>query len=147
MGTPGIIFVSSIILFTVSAVMVRVEYIKNRRLVLQRVRGWLDVHIESVEKKWSYNWKHLSRYVVQLGWYYSIHSLLKTLLSVLISLYAHIEQMFERNRLRTKQLRKELKRHVAQTHLTDIAHHRRKTALSPEEQTLLKSKTLENDHT
>jgi hypothetical protein len=146
MITPGIIFASSIILFAAYAVMVRVEHIHARRLVGTRLRNSLDIKITRVEEKWGNNWKHLSRYMLQLGWYYSIHSLLRTVLQVLVSVYTYIEHVFEKNRVRTKQLRKELKKHVAQSHLTHMAHHKEKTAMSNQEQTEMRARTLENDH-
>ncbi len=146
MITPGIIFASSIFIFTAYAVIVRVEHTHARRLVGGRLRGSLDIRIARVEEKWSNNWKHLSRYLLQLGWYYSIHSLLRTVLQVLVSVYTYIEQIFEKNRIRTKQLRKELKHHVAQSHLTHMAHHKEKTSLSSTAKAALRTKKLENDH-
>ncbi len=146
MATAGIIFASSIILFTAYAVVVRIEHINARRLACGRLRDSLDIRIMRIEEKWSNNWKHLSRYMVQLGWYYSIHSLLKTVLRVLVSVYTHIEHQFEKNRLRTKQLRKELKRHVQESHLTHMAQHKEKTTMSTKEQVEMRARTLENDH-
>jgi hypothetical protein len=146
MITPGIVFASSSILFIAYALMVRVEHIRARRLVGARLRTALDARITRIEERWGSNWKHLSRYILQLGWYYSIHSLLRTILQVLVSVYTYIEHIFEKNRVRTKQLRKEFKKHVAQSHLTHIAHHKEKTALSTKEQIEIRTKTLENDH-
>jgi hypothetical protein len=146
MATAGIIFASSSILFIAFAIMVRIEHAKARRLVGGPLRASLDKRIMRIEQKWSNNWKHVSMYVVQLGWYYSIHSLLRTILRVLVSVYTYIEQIFEKNRLRTKEIRKEFKRHVAQSHLTHMAHHKENTALSPKEKTELRSRKLENDH-
>lgn len=146
MGTASIIFIASIAVFAAFAGLVRVEQKNARRLVGGRLRNSLDVSILRIEKKWSHNWRHLSRYVLQLGWYYSIHSLLSTIMRVLVSIYNRIEHIFERNRARTKELRKELKKHVQQSHLSQIAHHREKTALSSEEKTQLRKDKLEQDH-
>ena len=146
METASIIFISSIAVFTAFAGLVRAERKNARRLVGGRFRDSLDVHIFRIEQRWTNNWKHLSRYILQLGWYYSIHSLLSTVLRVLVSVYNRIEHIFERNRARTKELRKELKKHVQQSHLSQIAHHQEKTALSSEEKTQLRKDKLEQDH-
>lgn len=146
MGTAAIIFISSIAAFAAFAAMVRAEQKNACRLLSGRLRDTLDVHILRIEQKWSNNWRHLSRYILQLGWYYSIHSLLSSLMRILVSVYDGIEHVFERNRVRTKELRKELKKHVQQSHLAQIAHHQEKTALSHEEKTQLRKDKLEQDH-
>lgn len=147
MGTAGIIFGVSIVVFALFAVLVEAEEKRARRFIGGRVRHNLDVRIVRFEEKWAKKWRHVSRYLVQLGWYYSIHSLLSTIMRVLVSIYDRIEHVFERNRTRTKQLRKELKHHLHQaSHLTAIADHKEAVALTPEEQLQLREKHLEEDH-
>jgi hypothetical protein len=138
--------ITFLVLFVVMAVVVRVEEARGRRLLLGGVRAFFDRKIIAIHKWFDDLWHHFARYVVQLGWYYSIHSLLRTLLRVLVSVYTYIETMFEKNRERTKDLRKERKQKIKQTHLTQIADHKVETALTPTEQVALRKQKLEEDH-
>lgn len=139
-------FVTFLVLFVVMAVVVHVEEVRGRRLMLSGARGFLDRKILAVYAWFDGVWHHFMEYVVKLGWYYSIHSLLRTILRVLVSIYTHIEHIFERNREKTKRLRKERKQKIQQTHLTQIAEHKADVALTPEEQATLRQQKLEEDH-
>ena len=61
-------------------------------------------------------------------------------------MYTYIENQFEKNRTRTKQLRSAKKRSNQQSHLTKIAEHKVETALTPLEKQQLKEEKLELDH-
>ncbi|MEN9920573.1 MAG: hypothetical protein RL538_466 [Candidatus Parcubacteria bacterium] len=138
-------FVTFLVLFVVVAVVVRVETVKGRRILLSFARTTLDNQLHRFHLWLSGVWNHFVRYVVQLGWYYSIHSLLRTLLKVLVSVYTYIEDIFERNREKTKLLRRERKQ-KQQTHFSKIADHKAEVALSKEEQEALMTRKLEQDH-
>lgn len=146
MGTAGLIFLVSVALFGAFAFLVRTEEAKARRVIGGQVRASLDAGIIRFEERFARKWRHMMRYIVQLGWYYSLHSLLAGLMRVLVSVYDSIEHVFEQNRARTRQLRKEFKHHRQQSHLTAIAEHRETTALSPEAQVALRHKKLTEDH-
>ncbi len=137
---------TSSVLFTALALLVQVEQRNERRLVCGRFRDALDRGVVQLGSETKRRWRHVMRYVVQLGWYYSIHSLLRAVMKILVSLYSLIENQFERNRLRTKELRQELKRHIHKSHLGHIADHKAETTLSAEEQTKLKTQKLEDNH-
>lgn len=139
-------FVTCLVLFVVMAVLVQTEQTKGRRLVLVFVRGWLDRKIVLVLKRLSDSWHHFSHYVVRLGWYYSIHSLLRTILAMLVSSYNFLEGMFENNRVKTKELRLRKKKSLQQTHFSKIADHKVETALTTEQQKALRKDKLENNH-
>ena len=139
-------FIVSTILFGVFAFLVQVEQRNTRRLVGGRLRDTLDRGAEKSGVELRRRWRHVMRYVVQLGWYYGIHSLLRGILKVLISIYSFFEQMFEKNRLRTKELRQELKRHISKSHLTEMANHKAETSLSPQAKEDLKKQKLEDNH-
>ncbi len=142
-----VVFSISAVAFVGYALLVTLEEKNARRLVGGRFRGRLDLRIESAGHQFEYHVKHVSRYLLQLGWYYSVHSVLRTILAALVSVYAYIEGIFERNRSRTKELRKEFRRQLnKKTHLNHIAEHKEKTALSSEEKQVLKKRKLEQDH-
>lgn len=109
-----------------------VEYTTGHRLA-RPVREWLDRCVLAVLRWWDTTTTHLVRYVLQLGWYYSLHSILRTLLLGMVKGYHALEAIFEHNRARTKQLRRELRQRKHRTHLDEIHDHKASTALSEAE--------------
>lgn len=147
MSLATVVFTLSTVAFAGYALLVTLEERNARRFVGGRLRDRLDVGIEKAGHQFDHHVKHVSRYLLQLGWYYSVHSVLRTILAALVSVYTYIEGIFERNRSRTKELRKEFRRQLnKKTHLNHIADHRVETALSKEEQETLKARKLEQDH-
>ena len=147
MGLAAIIFSVSTAAFVGYAFLVTLEERKARRFIGGRFRERLDVQFEHVGQQFEHHFKHVSRYLLQLGWYYSVHSILRTVLTALVSSYNYIEGIFERNRLRTKELRKEFKLQLhRKSHLSHIADHKAETALSEEDKEVLKTRKLEQDH-
>jgi len=106
------------------------------RTRLDRIVGWLE---QELQEKCT----HFIKYIVQLNWYYSIHSVLKAILRALVTLYAYFESIFERNRTRAKELRSEKRMRNKNNHLGVIERHRVDTALTPGEQRRLRKRTLE----
>ena len=147
MSLASTVFLVSIVVFVGYSLLVTLEDKNARRFVGGRFRERLDDRIERVSHQFENHWKHLSKYVLQLGWYYSVHRILRTVLGSLVFVYTFFEGIFERNRLRTKELRKEFKRQLhKKSHLTEIAAHKEETSLSEEEQQTLKTRKLEQDH-
>ncbi len=146
MTTSLSIFIASIVAFFASAMIVRVEERRGRRLVGDRVRFVFDALVDRVTQKTARWWHHFTQYVVKLGWYYSLHSFLRTILQVLVSVYTFIENIFESNRAKTKALRMELKKQIKQSHFSKIADHKAETTLSQEEQERIRKEKLEYEH-
>jgi hypothetical protein len=147
MSLATVVFLVSAVAFAGYAFLVTLEEKNARRFVCGRLRDRLDISLLRLGNQFENHWKHISRYILQLGWYYSVHRVLRAILAFLVHVYTFIENIFERNRARTKELRKEFKRQLSKkSHLSEIADHKTKTALSPEEQTILKTKKLEQDH-
>jgi 4-hydroxybenzoate polyprenyltransferase len=146
MTTSLSVFIISIVAFFASAMVVKVEERRGRRLVGDRVRVVFDAVIEQSSSKLGQWWHHFTQYVVRLGWYYSLHSLLRTILQVLVSAYTIIENVFEKNRAKTKALRLELKKQLKQSHFTKIADHKAETSFTPEEQERIRKEKLEYEH-
>ena len=139
-------FITCLVLFVVMAVVVRIEHKRGKRLLLKSLRGWIDTKIVLLIQRLSNWWHHFSHYVVRLGWYYSIHSLLRTVLTMLVSAYTFLEGMFEKNRAKTKELRHRRKKSLQQSHFSKIADHKAERALTPEQQKELRKEKLENNH-
>jgi 4-hydroxybenzoate polyprenyltransferase len=146
MMTPFLTFITSAAAFFMFAVIIKMEERRGRRFAGDRIRVVCDTVVERTAFKLDSWWHHFTQYVLKLGWYYSLHSLLRTLLQVLVSTYTIIENVFERNRAKTKALRMELKKQLKQTHFTKIATHKAETSLSTEEQERIKREKLEYEH-
>ena len=136
----------SIGVFTLMLILVQAERKKEKRLFAARLRGWLDKKIKGFELWLVRTWNHFVRYVLQLNWYYSIHSILKTLLLAIQVFYTSFEKIFERNRNRTKKLRMEKRQLNTLNHLSQMADHKEDTALSPAQKKKLRHKKLEEKH-
>lgn len=115
----------------------------GRRFFAVGLRSWLDGVVEIIGARIMQSVTHFMRYMVQLNWYYSIHSVLRTVLRGLVAVYTFFEHLFERNRKRTKELRAEKRQLSELNHLRQMADHRENTALTPAEQRRLRKKTLE----
>ena len=130
------------ILFLLGYLFVIEEKIEHRLFLAQK-RHALDkviikfiafVHHKSI---------FFGRHIITLSWYYSLHILLKLILRFLAGLYFRVEKILQRNRLRTKALRRE--RHQSlqvDNHLIQIAEHQSETALTEREKTKIKNRAL-----
>lgn len=136
----------SIVVFIILLVGIQKERRRGRRYFADSSRSWLDKRVEGLERGIVDKCRHFIKYIVQLHWYYSIHSLLRTVLHVITAFYAYFEKVFERNRSRTKKLRAE-KRKIGETsHLGQVAEHKEETALTSVQKTKLRHKKLEEKH-
>lgn len=133
----------SLVTFLVLAVVTQIERRRGRRLFASGLRNWLDRAVDTISRVLIRSFNHFTRYIIQLNWYYSIHSVLRTLLRTMIAIYTYFENLFERNRARTKRLRAEKKQLSEYNHLQQMANHRVETALTPTQQQKLRTRTLE----
>jgi hypothetical protein len=126
----------------VLTILVHKERRRGRRFFASNVRNWLDQKVSGGSDLLLRGWEHFDKYVVQLNWYYSIHSVLKTILRALVAFYTYFENIFESNRKRTKQLRAEKRQLNEFNHLQQMTNHRKETALTATQQKKLKDKKL-----
>jgi hypothetical protein len=138
----GSVFLISAILFLLYAFVARQELIKGHRVVLAGVRESIDSLLGNVYEGLRSRFSRLYRLTIKLSWYYSIHSALRAVLTLLVRMYDRIELAFNNNRERAKLLRAEKKALVQKNHLTEIQEHKEATALTPREKKKLKDKTL-----
>ena len=136
----------SIGIFALTLTVVQLERKRGKRFFANQARTWLDQVLSALERWVVRTWNHFTRYVVQLNWYYSIHSVLKTLLLGLQIFYTSFEQIFERNRNRAKKLRLEKRQLTTINHLSKMADHKVDTALTPAEKEKLRHNKLEEKH-
>lgn len=143
--SPLTVFITSAALFVALVTFVQTERRKGSRLILGKARTSLDVSLVKFNLWQKRQWEHFLRYILQLGWYYSLHSFLQTIMRVLVAIYDYIETHFERNRLRTRHLRAEKRKNV-DTHFSAVAEHKAEVALTPKQQDALREKKLEEKH-
>ena len=139
----AIALLASTVSFVVLYQLVAHEQRVGRRVVLSAFRAWLDRVIDHCVQLLSRRFRHLYRYMLQLHWYYGLHSVLKTALRVIVRVYSYLEDRFETNRQRTRELRRERRQAETLTHLSAMAAHKQETALTPTQQARLRQRSLE----
>jgi hypothetical protein len=143
---PATALTVSVIVFCVLLILVQKEHNRKQLFFASKARLWLDEKVGDFEKQMVSGWNHFTRYFVQLNWYYSIHSLLKTAMQVIVTFYTYIEKLFEKNRSRAKKLRAEKRKISQPNHLSQMAEHKEGTALTESQKTKLKRDKLEERH-
>ncbi len=136
----------SIGVFLLVLIVIYREQKRGRRFFAARLRGWLDVKVATLEHGVERSWRHFVKYIVQLNWYYSIHSVLKAILKTIQVFYFSFEKIFERNRMRAKKLRAERRQINELNHLHQMAEHKEETALTDSQKQKLRHKKLEEKH-
>jgi hypothetical protein len=143
MLSPLTVFIGSAVLFAALLIIIHIEERRGRRIVLRRMRGFADRGLTYIYEKVGATWDHFVEFVVKLGWYYSIHSFLRTLMNLLVSVYDYLEAKFENNRARATVIHTKKRERAEQTQLSQVAEHKEQVALSPEEMEKLKTDKLE----
>ena len=142
-ATAATTWLISLVTFIVLVLLVHSEQSRGRRFVGAGWRGWLDHQVAKLGDLLLRAWEHFSKYILQLNWYYSIHSVLKGILKTLFAFYRYFENIFERNRTRTKELRAEKRQLSEYSHLQQMTEHKSETALTEAQKKKLKHKHLE----
>jgi len=127
-------------------IIIEKERRRGRRFFFVGLRGWLDRVVEGVEQWLARSWRHFIKFILQLNWYYSIHSVLRTILKMTVAVYTYFENIFENNRTRTKRLRAEKRKLKEKNHLQKMADHKKDSALTPSQQKKLRHQKLEDLH-
>ena len=133
-------------LFTAVLLLTVIERKSKKRIILRKFRSWLDRRVVIIGNKAAIAWQHFVRYILQLGWYYSLHKLLQTILTTLVAMYEYLERMFENNRDKARVLRAEKRGQSSDNHLAQMAEHKAETSLTVEEQETLRNDKLEERH-
>lgn len=144
--SAAITCIASLVALISLLTLVAKERRSGRRFFASRFRGWLDVLVDKFESGLIKSCEHFVKYIVQLNWYYSIHSVLRTILRVMVRFYTYFEVLFERNRERTKRLRSEKRQLNELNHLRQMAEYKEDTALTPLQKKKLRHKKLEEKH-
>jgi hypothetical protein len=144
LGAGSLFFLSSG-LFMAYALLVSYEERARRRVVLARTRDLLDQTVLRVNAYLSQKIHYLIRHTIKLSWYYSIHSTLKAIMTVLVRMYDSLEALFMRNRERARTLRAERRALAQKSHLEVIGEHKASTALTASQKKKLRARKLERE--
>jgi len=120
------------------SILLLVEEKRDDRLVLKGARQKFDEYIVRLSSHINNFLHYVSKRIITLSWYYSLHALLKLALKFLASLYFSVEQMLINNRNKARQIR----RSQRSSHLTVISEHQKETALTETEKKRRKDKAL-----
>lgn len=140
MWTPLFYTVGFAVGFFLYLQFVRYEERRGSRLFLSHFRHWLDRMIVRFGDRVDRLVRYVTRYIITLSWYYSLHAFLKLVLQFIAGIYHVIEAVLIKNRDRARALRRE--RRQSQSHLTAIAEHKAEVKLTPAEAKKRKDKAL-----
>ncbi len=138
---------SAVLLFTGSCLVAFIAYASictretahGSRFFAVTLRLRLDRAIESTVVAIKNRIAYISKYIITLSWYYSLHAFLKIILHFLASVYTIVERWLHHNRSKARRIRIE---HKQSSYLTAVADHKVKTALSESEKKKRKDKAL-----
>lgn len=145
MLTSVLVLLGSVLLFVIVLGILRLEHSRGERVLFSRLRSFLDRVVVAVTRSFDLVRLVVGRFVLQLGYRYAMHVVLRSVLLAIAGLYDRLMAYFEYNRRRTKAIRK-AKRDWGEgrrTHLTELHEHRREYALSDSEKQARKEAALE----
>ena len=145
-ANAGLFFMISVGLLISYSLLTGIEEKRQERLIFKRLRAKLDELVLEVYDSWQRKFRYIVRHTIKLSWYYSLHSALKAVMSMLVGAYDRLESVFIQNRERARSLRAEknaLLREV--NHLTVMREHKASTALTSSQKKILRAKKLERD--
>ena len=143
MISAGHLFVLSIVVFLLYAVFVTIEKNKGKRIVFSTIRHFLDLALVKSYSFIAFWLNYISRHIIKLSWYYSIHRSLQFIMTVLVKTYDRLEVMFMQNRDRARVIKIERKKMKKDNHLYQMANHKEAVSLTEEEKEKLLAKKLE----
>lgn len=142
----AIAFGGSTLVLILLLALIRKERSQNRRFFASTLRNKLDLLVIKISNWFGKKYAHFIKYVVQLHWYYSLHSFLKAVLKIIVTFYTYFENIFEDNRKKAKKLRIEKKNLSQDNHLQQMADHKEDTSLTSAQKKKLSERELEGKH-
>lgn len=130
---------SCLVAFVAYASLTGREIARGSRFFAVGIRGVLDLVLETLVASLARRITYIGKYIITLSWYYSLHAFLKLILQFLASVYHIVERLLHHNRSKARRIRIERKQ---SSHLTLIADHQVKTALTDSEKKKRKDKAL-----
>jgi hypothetical protein len=133
-GTSFVLLVCFSRLFTL-------EHKAGRRFILPSLRFALDNILTTISTSVRRFFVYITKYVITLSWYYSLHAFLGVTLKFLASIYYLVENFTHRNRDKARKIRQERKKET-RSHLEVLADHKDDTKLTEPQKKKLKDKAI-----
>lgn len=132
---------ASCVLFVVCSWVFAREKRTGRRFFLSSLRQWLDTIITTFVEYIHRSVVYVTKYIITLSWYYSLHAFLGVVLKFLASVYYLVENITHRNRDKARKIRQERKQGT-RSHLDMLVDHKDDTKLTEQQKKKLKDKAL-----
>ncbi len=145
MISAGHLFLLSVGIFIVYAILISLEKRRGKRVVLAGFRNWLDSILTKLTAFFGRWFSYIGRYIIKLSWYYGVHRFLRFILTMLVKSYDNLEGLFLRNRDRAKVIKTEKRKIKSSNHFDLVADHKATSALSEPEKKALLAKKLERE--
>jgi hypothetical protein len=113
----------------------------GKRFFLSSVRFALDNALTALSDMAHRFFVYVTKYVITLSWYYSLHAFLGVTLKFLASIYYLVENITHRNRDKARKIRQERKR-SSRTHLEVLVDHKDETKLTETQKKKIKDKAI-----
>lgn len=133
---------SSFLLLVILFLVTSLEERAGKRFILTGLRRALDSWVTYCSQAATKLFVYLTRYVITLSWYYSLHAFLRLLLKFLASVYYMVEKLLHSNRDRARKIRHERKQKGSSSHLELLTDHKDDTKLTEAQKKRLKEKSL-----
>ena len=141
MSVALIIAGASFVLLLIFARLFTLEQRAGKRFVLPTLRFALDNMITAVTAAAGRLFVYISKYVITLSWYYSLHAFLAVVLRFISSIYYIVEGVTHRNRDRARKIRQERKRE-SKSHLEVLTDHQSDNKLTEQQKKKIKDKAI-----
>ncbi len=145
MISAGYLFLASGLAFLVGLLLVLIERKRSSRIILSSLRNRLDNGIVLLDHEIRARYARIVKQSLKLSWYYSLHTMLKAVMGILVRSYDTLELVVIKNRARAKQVRAESRVAQVGNHLTEIVKHKQDTALTTKQKKKLRAEKLERD--
>lgn len=145
MFSVGYLFLISSGLFVLLAFITTREEANRKRFFLTKSRDTLDRLIVQGVAVGKAKLSYVLRHIIKLSWYYSLHSMLRAVMGLLVHTYDSLEMIVIKNRERARRLRAEGRILTGGNHLTEIEKHKASTALTSSQKKKLRAKKLERE--
>lgn len=147
MLTSILVLLGSVLVFVLVLGLLQAERTRGERILLPRARSLLDSIVTTIVSFLATIRLVVGRFVLQLGFRYVVHVVLRSVLLGIANLYDRLMAYFEYNRRRTKAIRKAKRAwgNTRRNHLTELQEHQAAHALSDEEKQARKQAALEGE--
>lgn len=131
----------SFVLLVVLSKLFSLETRAGKRFILPTLRFAVDNMIVAFADSVHRFFVYVTKYVITLSWYYSLHAFLQMTLKFLAGIYYVVENFTHRNRDKARKIRQERKQ-SNRSHLEVLVDHKDETKLTEQEKKKLKDKAI-----